>query len=46
MDDAWKAYMTAAEQAKIENLEYEIRMIMNRCIIRARGKDRRSTDNA
>ena len=38
MDEQWKAYMTEAEQIKIANLEYEIRMIMNRCISRVRNR--------
>ena len=42
MNEQWKAYMTEAEQIKIANLEYEIRMIMNRCL--ARIKERRKDD--
>ena len=34
MNDEWKKYMTPEEQAKMNNLEYEMRMIMNRCIAR------------
>ena len=40
MNKGWEKYMTLAEELKIENLEYEIRMIMNRCIARQLLKEK------